>query len=64
MPGGAYYFQNFTMVGGSSLTFTGPATIYCYGTFSMLGTTVTNLNKPVNLQIIMCTKPDGRAPGR
>src|SRR5207248_1152220 len=30
LPGGVFYFQNVSLAGGSSLTFTGPATIYCY----------------------------------
>jgi hypothetical protein len=63
LPGGTYYFQNFTMQGGSSLTFTGPATIYCYGTFNMSGNTTTSGSKPGNLSIIMCKRPDGTAPG-
>jgi hypothetical protein len=63
LPGGVYYAQNVTLSGGSSLTFTGPATIYCYGTLNMSGNTVTAGNQPGNLTIIMCKKPDGRAPG-
>ena len=62
-PGGTYYFQNFTMQGGSSLMFTGPATIYCYGTFNVGGNTMTSGSKPGNLTIVMCKTPGGTAPG-
>jgi Flp pilus assembly protein TadG len=63
LPGGHYYFNNFSMATGSVLTFTGPATIYCYGTFSMTGQTNTESNVPQNLNLVMCPSPTGALPG-
>jgi hypothetical protein len=63
LPGGTYYFNNFSMSGSSGLTFMGPATIYCYGSFTMSGSTSTYAARSSNLTLIMCTKPDGKAPG-
>ncbi len=63
LPGGNYYFQNVSMQGGSTMRFTGPATIYCYGTFEMYGQTETSGSVPGNLRLIMCNRPDGTAPG-
>jgi Flp pilus assembly protein TadG len=63
LPGGHYYFNNFSTATGSQITFTGPTTIYCYGNFSMTGQTITNGNLPKNLQLIMCPGPTGLPPG-
>jgi Tfp pilus assembly protein PilE len=64
LPGGHYYFSSFSMTGGSSLTFTGPAVIYCYGTFVMGGSTGTNGSQPANLQLVMVPNPyNGNPPG-
>jgi hypothetical protein len=63
LPGGNYVFKDFNTQTGSTLTFTGPTTIYCWGTFNMTGQTVTNSNVPKNLKIVMCTGPTGQTPG-
>jgi Flp pilus assembly protein TadG len=64
LPGGNYYVGNVSMSGGSSVTFTGPATIYCYGTFTMSGNTQTSGNVAGNLKLVMVPKPwDGSPPG-
>jgi Flp pilus assembly protein TadG len=64
LPGGNYFFNNFDMTGGSTLTFTGPATVYCYGTFSMSGRTNTSGLVPGNLKLVMVPNPwSGAAPG-
>jgi Flp pilus assembly protein TadG len=64
LPGGNYYFNNFTLDGGSDLSFTGPATIYCYGSFSMSGNTSTSGSKPGNLRLVMVPDPNnGDPPG-
>lgn len=53
LPGGIYYFNNFTV--GNTLTFTGPATIYVTGT-AVWNKTVTAYNSvPGNLQVYMCS---------
>jgi hypothetical protein len=64
LPGGYYYFNNFAQDGGSSLTFTGPAVIYCYGTFNMSGNTSTSGSVPGNLRLVMVANPyNGGPPG-
>jgi hypothetical protein len=64
LPGGNYYFNNFSTNGNASVTFTGPATIYCYGTFDMQGTTNTAGSIPGSLNIVMVPNPwSGLAPG-
>jgi Flp pilus assembly protein TadG len=63
LPGGKYYFNNFSTATGSSLTFNAPTTIYCYGTFSMTGQTNTSADLPKNLQIVMVPSPTGNPPG-
>jgi Flp pilus assembly protein TadG len=64
LPGGHYVFNNFSIAGTASLTFSGPATIYCYGTFNMNGGTSTYGNLPGNLSIVMIPNPTtGAAPG-
>lgn len=63
LPGGNYYFKDFTTQTGSQLTFTGPATIYCWGNFSMTSQTVTASSVPQNLKLVMCPGPQGQTPG-
>ena len=63
LAGGNYYLNNFSMATGSTLTFQNPTTIYCHGTFTMNGQTVTAANLPKNLTIVMCPGPTGTAPG-
>ena len=62
-PGGNYYFRDVTTSTGSSLTFLGPTTIYCWGTFKMTSQTATASSLPKNLKIVMCTGPTGQTPG-
>jgi len=64
MQGGAYYFTSFNMSGSSQITFTGPATIYCCGTFTMSGGAGTFEYLPKNLTVIMVPTPAGVAPGK
>ena len=63
LPGGNYYFNNFSTGGGSALTFTGPATIYVYGFFSMNGNTTTSGGRPGNLRVVMVPSSSGTPPG-
>ena len=64
IPAGNYVFQDFTMSGGSTVTFSGPVTIYYYGNFNMSGSTVTKDNIPGNLKIVAIPNPvNGHAPG-
>jgi Flp pilus assembly protein TadG len=60
VPGGNYYFQNVHIAG--TLTFSGPATIYCYGSFSLTGHAVTQANLPKNLKIVMVRDNGGNPP--
>jgi Flp pilus assembly protein TadG len=61
LPGGNYYAGNVSIQG--TLSFTGPATIYCFGDFSMAGQAVTSQGLPKNLTIVMCPGPTGTPPG-
>ena len=63
LAGGNYYLNNISLATGSQLTFNGPTTIYCHGTFTMNGQTYTAANLPKNLTIVMCPGPTGTAPG-
>src|SRR5205823_3735723 len=62
LPGGTYYFNNFSTGAGSTTIFTGPATVYVYGTIQMNGNAVTAASLPKNLTIV--SVPNGSsAPG-
>jgi len=64
LPGGHYYFNDFEMSANSSLTFTGPATVYCYGKVEMTGKTYTSGNLANNLKLVMVSNPwNGNPPG-
>lgn len=63
LPGGNYYFNNFSTGGGSDLSFTGAATIYVYGNFDMKGRTSTSGNLPGNLRVVMVPNGSGNPPG-
>ena len=63
LPGGTYYFKSFMISSKAQLSFTGPATIYCWGSFSLSGSCVTNGALPKNLTIVSCTGPNGEPPG-
>jgi len=64
LPGGVYYFTDFSLSGSSTVNFTGPATIYCCGTFTLSGGTGTYGNLAKNLTIYMVPTPSGTAPGK
>jgi Flp pilus assembly protein TadG len=51
LPGGVYYFHNFSTSSQSRLTFSGPATVYVTGSVSISGATVTSGNIPKNLSV-------------
>ena len=53
IPGGNYYVHQFSTASNSTLTFSGPATIYVTGSVSIAGATVTASNIPKNLQIVV-----------
>jgi hypothetical protein len=62
--GGNYFLQNFSVTGNSNITFTGPTTIYCYGSFTMTGGANTASSIPGNLKIVMVPNPStGNPPG-
>ena len=61
LPGGNYYFNNIEI--GGTISFTGPATIYCYGDFNMYGHAQTSGNLPGNLKLVMCPDTSGNPPG-
>ena len=63
LPGGTYYFNNFSTHTTSTLAFTGPATIYVYGTADFSGQTTTKDNLARNLNIVMCPSTTGTPPG-
>jgi hypothetical protein len=63
LPGGNYYFKDFSASTGSKLSFTGSATVYCWGNLSMSGQTVTAASIPQNLKVVMCPGPLGETPG-
>jgi Flp pilus assembly protein TadG len=51
LPGGVYYFHNFNTAGQTTLSFSGPATVYVTGNVGINGATVTSGNLPENLSI-------------
>lgn len=51
LPGGVYYFHNFSTGGQTTLTFSGPATVYVTGNMNVNGATVTSSNLPKNLSL-------------
>ncbi len=52
---GTYHFSEFVLSGGSSITLTGPTTIYCVGKFTASGSSIVNSTAlPTNLQVF-CT---------
>jgi len=64
LPGGFYFFKDFYMSNNNTLTFTGAATIYCYGNFTLWGGANTSGKLPGNLNIVMVPNPyTGIAPG-
>ena len=64
LPGGKYYFNNFYLGSNNTLAFTGPATIYVYGAFTLWGGANTSENLPGNLNLVMVPNPyNGTPPG-
>jgi Flp pilus assembly protein TadG len=51
LPGGHYYFHNFTTAPLATLTFSGPAVVYVTGGVGIAGSITTASNLPKNLQI-------------
>lgn len=52
LPAGTYYFSTLTLSGGSSITISGPTTIYVTGNVDLSGGSVTNKNLvPSDLQL-------------
>jgi hypothetical protein len=54
LPGGVYYVTGFTMAKPSTLTMTGPVTLYVAGNVSLKGTINTFQNKPANFKLRVC----------
>lgn len=63
LPGGNYYFENISVGGQASVSFTGPATVYAYGTVSISGGRSSFGNPNGNLKLVMVPGPLGAAPG-
>jgi hypothetical protein len=63
LPGGNYYFHDLNLGGGSTLSFTGPATLYIWHNVTMNGNTNTSGNLPGNLKIVVCPSTTGTPPG-
>jgi hypothetical protein len=61
VPGGVYYLNHVSVSG--TISFAGPTTIYCYGSFTLSGQLAASGNIPDNLRIVMCPGPGGAAPG-
>jgi hypothetical protein len=64
LQGGNYVINTFSMGANGTMNLTGPVTLYCYGSFSLLGQAITNGNAAKNLTIVMIPNPNnGVAPG-
>jgi hypothetical protein len=62
--GGNYVINNFDLTGNASITFTGPTTLYCYGSVTLRGSVTTSASQPKNLTIVMIANPyNGNPPG-
>jgi Flp pilus assembly protein TadG len=62
LPGGTYYFSTFDVSG--TVTFTGPATVYCFNQVRVGGTVNTYASLPKNLRIVTVAHPNtGADPG-
>ena len=63
-PAGNYFFSDFAVGGTAQVNFSGPTTIYCYGSFTMSGKTTTNGSLPGNATLVMVPNPyNGSPPG-
>ncbi|HWE98154.1 MAG TPA: pilus assembly protein TadG-related protein [Tepidisphaeraceae bacterium] len=58
MPGGNYYFKDFLMSGTSTLTITGPVTIYVTGQVNLSGSVNTPSNLPSSLKLEVASTQD------
>lgn len=64
LPGGHYFFEDIDIGGGAEVTFTGPATLYFYGSLELTGDVMTSANLPQNLRIVSVRNPfNGDPPG-
>jgi hypothetical protein len=64
LPGGTYYVHDLIASGGSSLTFTGPATVCVTGDFTVSGGSQSYGNLPSNLKIVMVADPTNGKAGK
>lgn len=55
LPSGSYYFESFTMKSGSTLTLTGPTTLFIAGDFDMSGYGIVNESADPNDLMIIST---------
>ena len=65
LPGGTYFFSNFSLQGNSTVKFTGPAKVYVTGSFDLSGGVLVNATGlPANLMIFAnpYALPAGFAP--
>jgi hypothetical protein len=62
IPGGIYFLENFNVGKNNTVDFTGPATIYVYGSVNFSGNATTSGNLPDNLKIITVPNPNTGAP--
>ena len=64
VPGGHYFFHNFSASSTATVNFLGPAVVYYYGTFNLGAQTSTNGNLPKNLTFVAVPDPNtGASPG-
>ena len=64
LPGGTYFFRDFTVDGSANVNFTGPTVVYAYGAVNVTGRLGTSGNLPKNLRIVTVRDPSsGSAPG-
>jgi Flp pilus assembly protein TadG len=64
VPGGHYFFRDFRVSGSTTVTFSGPAMVYAYGTIDVTGVVVTSGGLPKNLELFTVSDPvTGAAPG-
>jgi Flp pilus assembly protein TadG len=62
LPGGHYFFRDFRVSGSTTVTFTGPALVYAYGTVDITGRVVTSGGLPKNLRLFTVANPSDDSP--
>jgi Flp pilus assembly protein TadG len=62
LPGGVYFVNNFTVRSSATVAFQGPTTIFCFGNFTMSGSTSTAAGLPKNLTVVTVSR-SGNPPG-